>query len=174
MLVLDSNGSVKDAEEIAKSSEAMQALYDLVVAMSKIVNAEANTQNEAVTSAQANTDAAKTTLDEYTALLSKTGTELEAAKAVFEEKWNVNYDELKSLVDGGMALDDALVKLGATSQGVVDDLNGVSKAGQEAAESGEKIYGIGNKTADAIDELRENASKTGAMTGEVLDAAGNL
>ena len=172
--LLFNDGILKSADEIERQKGAVTSLYALVREIANTIILEANTQNEAVTSAQANTDAAKTTLDEYTALLSKTGTELEAAKAVFEEKWNVNYDELKSLVDGGMALDDALVKLGATSQGVVDDLNGVSKAGQEVAESGEKIYGIGNKTADAIDELRENASKTGAMTGEVLDAAGNL
>lgn len=168
-----SDGLAKSADEINSMAGGARLLRDLIL---DAYNASSATTlyRDSVSEHENNIKTAKEELEKYGKEFGYASAQYEAAKEKFQQDWNVDYDDLKKLLAEGMSLDDALVKLGATSQGVVDDLNGVSKAGQEAAESGEKIYGIGNKTADAIDELRENASKTGAMTGEVLDAAGNL
>ncbi|MEG0126250.1 MAG: hypothetical protein RR816_09230, partial [Clostridia bacterium] len=165
-LIFDDLSNIKSAEEISQSSDAMIALTEYIVQLAKVSNESMDETKAAADAAGNNVVAAAQALKDYEAIFAGTASSVAASKAVFEEQWNVNYDEVKKLTDNGMSLNDALVKLGATSQETVNSLNAVDQVSEDTTES---LTGKGQDLKDSTDDVMNAAITAKETAGEAVD-----
>ncbi|MDD3213932.1 MAG: hypothetical protein PHY64_09665 [Eubacteriales bacterium] len=145
-LLFNDMGELKSADEISASGDAMSALYQLVIAIANTASTTASETQQVTENANANAATAQQALEDYNAVFEQTGKDLEAAKAVFKDKWGISVEDFQ-------AQQQAILGVGDAATSTADDLTSANE-----------------KKAQYIDDLSAETQKAEQLNTRLSEA----